>query len=70
MPVVPGRGYRQRIAREAAAYDGASASSHLVAELLELWAWGNISTPMVHRISTAAIKAGCERADCRRIARA
>ena len=50
-----GRGCRQVLAAAAAALDH---HSQLADELLELWAWGQLSTPLVHRLATAAIADG------------
>ena len=67
-----GGGSRQRLSR-ALPDDGGAASraaspSSLAAELLELWSWGTISTPIVHRLASAGIKDGCRCADLRRLA--
>ena len=63
-----GGGSRQRLSRALAADGDTPSTSFLAAELLELWSWGTISTPMVHRLATAGIKDGCRCPDLRRIA--
>ena len=67
MPGVQGMGHRQRIAAAATASEGVIRSSRLASELLGLWAWGQISTPVLHRIASAAIDDGCNLPDLRRL---
>ena len=70
-------GWRQRLGRAANAGGGTSfanplakdTGSHLVATLLALMAWGELSAPTLQRIAEAAVKDGLENQLVQRMAR-
>ena len=65
---LPPGGYKQKAAWSKASSSHETQESELVNFLIQEWSWGNLSTPVIQRIASAAVKDGLTHPDLQKIA--